>query len=48
MVRLWTPEGEQTYPVGAGKAALNGAREGIPVTVELNGLGEVVELHRVK
>ncbi|MBH0207903.1 MAG: hypothetical protein HP495_05170 [Nitrospira sp.] len=48
MVRLWTPEGEQTYPVGAGKAALNGAREGTPVTVELNGLGEVVELHRVK
>ncbi len=47
-VRLWTPEGEQTYPVGVGKSDLNGTREGIPITVELNGQGEVVELHRVK
>ena len=47
-VRLWTPEGEQTYPIGAGKSLLNGAREGTPITVELNGLGEVIELHRVK
>lgn len=47
-VRLWTPEGEQTYPLGVGKSALNGAREGTPITVELNGQGEVVELHRVK
>lgn len=47
-VRLWTPEGEQTYPIEGGKSLLNGAREGTPITVELNGLGEVVELHRVK
>lgn len=47
-VRLWTPEGEQAYPVGVGKSDLNGAREGTPITVELNGQGEVVELHRVK
>lgn len=47
-VRLWTPEGDQTYPVGMGKSVLNGAREGTPITVELNGQGEVVELHRVK
>ncbi len=47
-VRLWTPEGEQTYPIGAGKSLLNGAREGTPITVELNGLGELIELHRVK
>ncbi len=47
-VRLWTPEGEQTYPIGAGKSLLNGAREGTPITVELNGQGEVVELSRVK
>jgi hypothetical protein len=47
-VRLWTPEGEQTYSVGGSKSDLNGAREGIPITVELNGQGEVVELHRVK
>jgi len=47
-VRLWTPEGEQTYPIEGGKSLLNGAREGTPITVELNGLGQVVELHRVK
>ena len=47
-VRLWTPEGEQTYPIGAGKSLLNGAREGTPITVELNGQGELIELHRVK
>ncbi len=47
-VRLWTPEGEQTYSVGAGKSGLNGVREGTPITVELNSQGEVVELHRVK
>ncbi|WP_413936742.1 hypothetical protein [Nitrospira sp. BLG_1] len=47
-VRLWTPEGEQTFPIEGSKSLLNGAREGTPITVELNGLGEVVELHRVK
>lgn len=47
-VRLWTPEGEQTYPIETGKSLLNGAREGTPITVELNGQGEVVELYRVK
>ncbi len=47
-VRLWTPEGEQTYPIGTGKSVLNGAREGTPITVELNGQGELIELHRVK
>jgi hypothetical protein len=47
-VRLWTPEGEQTYPADLGKSALNGAREGTPITVELDGQGEVVEFHRLK
>lgn len=47
-VRLWTPEGEQTYSIEGSKSLLNGAREGTPITVEINGLGEVVELHRVK
>lgn len=47
-VRLWTPEGEQTYPADLGKSALNGAREGTPITVELNGQGDVVEYHRMK
>lgn len=47
-VRLWTPEGEQTYPADLGKAALNGAKEGTPVTLELDGQGDVVEFHRMK
>ncbi|OQW32992.1 MAG: hypothetical protein A4E19_06490 [Nitrospira sp. SG-bin1] len=47
-VRLWTPEGEQIYPADLGKSALNGAREGTPITVELDGEGDVVEFHRIK
>lgn len=47
-VRLWTPEGEQTYPTDLGKSALNGAREGTPITVELDGQGDVVEFLRMK
>ena len=47
-VRLWTPEGEQTYPTDRGKAALNGTKEGTPITVELNGQGDVLDFHRTK
>lgn len=47
-VRLWTPEGEQIYPTDRGKGALNGTREGTPITVELNGQGDVVDFHRAK
>lgn len=47
-VRLWTPEGEQTYPADLGKSSLNGAREGTPITVEIDGQGDVVEFHRMK
>ena len=45
-VRLWTPDGEQVYPTDRGKAALAGTKEGSPITVELNGQGNVVEFHR--
>ncbi|MGZ8375369.1 MAG: hypothetical protein ACXW4A_10700, partial [Nitrospira sp.] len=47
-VRLWTPEGEQTYPAELGRSTLNGAREGTPITVELDGQGDVLEFHRMK
>lgn len=47
-VRLWTPEGEQTYPTDHEKGTLNGMKEGTPITVELNGHGDIVEFHRVK
>jgi hypothetical protein len=45
-VKLWTPDGEQTYSIERGKSALAGAKEGSPITVELNGQGAVVEFHR--
>ena len=45
-VRLWTPDGEQTYSTDRGKTALAGLKEGNPITVELNGQGSVVEYHR--
>ncbi|MDF0667764.1 MAG: hypothetical protein P0119_17065 [Nitrospira sp.] len=47
-VRLWTPEGEQTYPADFGKSSLSGAREGTPITLELDGQGDIVEFHRMK
>jgi hypothetical protein len=47
-VRLWTPEGEQTYPAEPGRSTLNGTREGTPITVELDGQGDVLEFHRMK
>ncbi len=46
-VKLWTPEGEQTYPTDRGKTTLAGAKEGSPITVELNGQGNVVDFHRL-
>lgn len=45
-VKLWTPDGEQTYPIDRGKSALAGVKEGNPITVELNGQGSVVDFHR--
>lgn len=44
-VKLWTPAGEQTFPTDHGKSALAGAKEGSPITVELNGDGTVVDFH---
>ena len=46
-VKFWTPEGEQTYPTDLGKGTLHGTREGTPITVELNGQGDVVGFHRI-
>ncbi|MDK2741517.1 MAG: hypothetical protein NDI90_01275 [Nitrospira sp. BO4] len=47
-IRLWTPSGEQTFPTDPGKTALDGLREGTPITVELDAHGSVVEFHRLK
>jgi len=46
-VRLWTPDGEQTYPTDRGRSALAGVKEGHPITVELNGQGRVIDFHRL-
>lgn len=46
-VKLWTPDGEQTFPSDRGKATLAGAKEGSPITVELNGEGTVLDFHRL-
>jgi len=46
-VRLWTPDGEQTFPTDRGRSALSGAKEGLPITVELNGQGGIVDVHRL-
>lgn len=46
-VKLWTPDGEQTFPSDRGKTALAGTKEGSPITVELNGEGTVVDFHRL-
>jgi hypothetical protein len=46
-VRLWTPEGERIYETDRGKSALAGLKEGNPITIELNGQGDVVEFHRL-
>lgn len=45
-VKLWTPDGEQTYPADRGAGLLSGIKEGHPITVELDGHGTVVQFHR--
>jgi len=46
-VKLWTPEGEQTFPANQGKSMLASAKEGAPITVELDAQGAVVGFHRL-
>ena len=46
-VKLWTPDGEQTYSTERGKSALAGVKEGHPITVELNSQGGVIDFHRL-
>lgn len=45
-VKLWTPDGEQTYPADRGTGLLAGTKEGHPITVELDSQGTVVQFHR--
>ena len=45
-VKLWTPEGEQTFSTEQGKSALASTKDGAPITVELDANGTVVGFHR--
>ncbi len=45
-IRLWTPEGEKTLPLPARKKKRSAFRPGTPVTVQLNGNGEVIAVRK--
>ena len=45
-VKLWTPEGEQTFPVLRGKSRFSTVREGDVFRLELNEAGHVVDVHK--
>jgi len=46
-IKLWTPEGEQTFDVQTGRSQLSGVDEGTPIAVELNETGKVIDIHRM-
>lgn len=46
-IKLWTPEGEKTFDVQAGRSKLASMEEGAPVTIELNEAGKVIDIHRL-
>ncbi len=45
-IKLWTPEGERIFQLPSGKTARRPFREGTPVTIQLNGSGEVVDVRK--
>lgn len=45
-IKLWTPEGERIFQLPTDKKARRPLREGTPVTIQLNGSGEVVEVRK--
>ena len=45
-MKLWTPEGMQTFPIKMGEARLQNIKEGTLVTVELDELGRLTDIHR--
>ena len=45
-ITLWTPEGEKTFDVQAGRSKMASIEEGTPVTIELNEAGNVIDIHR--
>ena len=45
-IKLWTPEGEKTFDVQAGRSKMASIEEGAPVTIELNEAGNMIDIHR--
>jgi hypothetical protein len=45
-IKLWTPEGEKSFDVQAGKSKLSNFQEGAPVTLEVNESGKVIDIHK--
>ena len=45
-IKLWTPEGEKTFDVQAGRSKMGSIEEGAPVTIELNEAGNMIDIHR--
>jgi hypothetical protein len=46
-IRLMTPEGERDFPVERGRSRLSLIEEGLPITVEVNEAGKVIDIHRM-
>ena len=45
-IKLWTPEGEKTFPLPLGKSQRMRFRQGTPITVQLNQAGEVIDIRK--
>jgi len=45
-MKLWTPEGMQTFPIKMDEARLHNLKEGTLVTVEIDELGRLMDIHR--
>ena len=45
-MKLWTPEGIKTFPIKQGEARLANIQEGTAVTVEIDEMGRLMDIHR--
>ncbi|MGE0469993.1 MAG: hypothetical protein AB7L09_13590 [Nitrospira sp.] len=45
-ITLITPEGERTFAVQHGESKLSGMKEGMPIAIELNEAGHVIEIRK--
>ncbi len=45
-ITLWTPEGTETFPLKTGEAPFQTLPEGTPVTIEIDELGRLMDIHK--